>query len=155
MSAIFKRGSARVEANLTPMIDVTFLLIVFFVLVSQIVKVEHVPMELPAPVDPASERPAEERRLVINVVPGRGGTAEEYRLGSRVFPVRGEGVIAMTQHLASVFRDNPTLDINLRADRRTQYEWIEPVLRAVSEAAAASGRRGVTARVNLVVVREE
>ena len=48
MSSVFKRGNAKIEANLTPMIDVTFLLIVFFVLVSQIVEVENVPMSLPA-----------------------------------------------------------------------------------------------------------
>ena len=41
MSAVFKRGRAEVHANLTSLIDVTFLLIVFFVLVSQIVDAEN------------------------------------------------------------------------------------------------------------------
>ena len=40
-------ASARIEANLTPMIDVSFLLIVFFVLVSRISGGERTPMELP------------------------------------------------------------------------------------------------------------
>ena len=43
------RDRPPVAANLTPMIDVTFLLIVFFVVVSQIVEVENVEMELPRP----------------------------------------------------------------------------------------------------------
>ena len=47
MSRIHKRGTAELHANLTPMIDVTFLLIVFFVLVSQIVEVENVELKLP------------------------------------------------------------------------------------------------------------
>jgi biopolymer transport protein ExbD len=42
VSLIYRRGPAQISANLTPMIDVTFLLIVFFVLVSQIVEVENV-----------------------------------------------------------------------------------------------------------------
>ena len=54
-----------------------------------------------------------------------------------------------------LYSGNPSLRINLRADRDTQYEWIEPVLRAISLAAGRSGEGGITARVNLVVVREE
>ncbi len=54
MSAVFKRGNAEVRANLTPMIDVTFLLIVVFVLVSEIVEAESVEMKLPVPVEMSS-----------------------------------------------------------------------------------------------------
>ena len=39
--------AASIEANLTPMIDVSFLLIVFFVLVSRITDAEQAPMALP------------------------------------------------------------------------------------------------------------
>ena len=56
MPRIHKRGPAEIHANLTPMIDVTFLLIVFFVLVSQIVEVENVEIESArARVDPVTE----------------------------------------------------------------------------------------------------
>ena len=72
MSTIYKRGNAEISANLTPMIDVTFLLIVFFVLVSQIVEVENVEMELPKPTEPLTEKLGEEQRAVINVVPEEG-----------------------------------------------------------------------------------
>ena len=44
MSTVYRRGPAAIEANLTPMIDMTFLLIVFFVLVSQISELEVVEM---------------------------------------------------------------------------------------------------------------
>ena len=66
MSAVYKRGLAKVEANLTPMIDMTFLLIVFFVLVSQVVDNESADLELPRLTDPASEPASEENRAVIN-----------------------------------------------------------------------------------------
>ena len=49
MSSIFRRGPAQAQANITPMIDVVFLLIVFFVLVSQIVDLESVDLDLPTP----------------------------------------------------------------------------------------------------------
>ena len=158
MSAIYKRGSARIQANLTPMIDVTFLLIVFFVLVSQIVEVESVKLNLPAPADPATELPADEQRVVINIVPDQPavtGRAIEYRVGSRRFLATDDGVEALADHVMKLYAGNPALRINLRADRDTQYEWVEPVLQAISLAARRSGDGGITARVNLVVVKED
>ena len=68
MSAL-KHQRPPIHANLTPMIDVTFLLIIFFVLVSQIVEVENVDLGLPSPEDPASQLAGEQQRVVINVVP--------------------------------------------------------------------------------------
>ena len=155
MSAVFKRGNAEVEANLTPMIDVTFLLIVFFVLVSRIVEVENVPMELPRPDQPETVRPGDEQRAVINVIPTGGGRASGYRLGSRTFPPGADGLETLADHLAGLYRANPALRINLRADRATGYEWIEPVLAAVSSAAARVEVAAVVPRVNLVVITEE
>ena len=58
MSAIYKRQNAELSANLTPMIDVTFLLIIFFVVVSQIVEVENAELDLPRPDNAASELPS-------------------------------------------------------------------------------------------------
>ena len=87
MSATFKRGVTSIEANLTPLIDVTFLLIVFFVLVSQIVEVENVDMDLPRPRDAATVLAGDEQRAVINVVPSNvevGGVVG-YRIGTRLF----------------------------------------------------------------------
>jgi biopolymer transport protein ExbD len=155
MSSIYKRGPAQLEANLTPMIDVTFLLIVFFVLVSQIVEVENVDLLLPQLEDPATDLPAKEQRSVINVVPGADGAAEEYRVGTLAFPVGADGIDALTRHVQGLLEVNPALRVNLRADQRTRYEWVHPVLKAVSAAAARVDGVVVTPRVNLVVVPEE
>lgn len=148
-------GSERppIQANLTPLIDVTFLLIVFFVLVSQIVEAENVEMRLPRPADPASELAGEESRVVINVLPGAAGRPAGYRMGGRVYPADTLGLDRLASRLAEIYGANPTVGVNLRADRSTEYRWVEPVLRAVSTAARRSGR-DVRGRVNLVVVRE-
>lgn len=141
-------------ANLTPMIDVTFLLIVFFVLVSQIVDLENVDMELPTPKDPATTTITEEERIVVNVLP-EGERAAGYKVGTRTFTPDAAGSEALRQHLASLFQANPGLSINVRADRDTQYEYIEPVLDAVSKAALGAGVEGFVPRVNLVVNKVE
>ena len=147
------RDRPPVAANLTPMIDVTFLLIVFFVVVSQIVEVENVEMELPRPRDAATELPGDEHRVVINVVPSTDGMARGYRMSQRSYTADTRGLDSLTSALAAMYRENPGLSINLRADRSTHYRWVEPVFQAVSGAAQASGRQ-VTGRINLVVVKE-
>ena len=137
------------------MIDVTFLLIVFFVLVSQIVEVENADLDLPRPQDPASVLLGEQARIVINVLPGSGGDVSGYRMGTRRYVADTAGLHALALSLSTLFRENPALGVNLRADRHTDYRWVEPVFQAVSAAARLSGRDDVRGRVNLVVVREQ
>ena len=137
------------------MIDVTFLLIVFFVLVSQIVEIENVEMNLPELVEPATQLPDDEQRLVINVIPGAGSRADGYRLGTAEFAVGPDGLDDLTRALVPALRTNPTLRVNLRADARTHYEWVQPVMKAVSDAAQRTGVEGLVPRVNLVVIPED
>ncbi|MBM4106330.1 MAG: biopolymer transporter ExbD [Phycisphaerae bacterium] len=154
MSRVFRRGPAVVEANLTPMIDMTFLLIVFFVLVSRISEVENVRMELPKPEDPATVPPPEEGRVVLNILPGADGAAEGYRVGATEFAPTPEGRDALRAHLGGLFRQNPEIAVNLRADRSTAYAEVAPALEAVSAASRESEMPGA-ARINLVVLHEE
>ncbi len=155
MSHVYSRGMSEIRANLTPMIDVTFLLIVFFVLVSQIVDVEHVEMNLPKPNDPASEKPSEDQRVVINVMPGPLGEVNGYKLGTRVYSADEAGMAGLTARLAQLYEANPTLDVNLRADRATHYKWVQAAIQAVGEAAGRVTAHDVQPRVNLAVERQQ
>lgn len=152
MSVVHQRGNARISGNLTPMIDMIFLLIVFFVLVSRIVDRERVEMNLPQPKHAATERAAEEQRVVINVLPGAPGEVKGYRVGGTPFEPGSSGLMALTQHVASLYRTNPHINVNVRADRSAPYEHVEPVIEALSRAARMAG--APAARVNLVVVQE-
>jgi biopolymer transport protein ExbD len=154
-SLVYIRGRARIGANLTPMIDVTFLLIVFFVLVSQIVEVENVELSVPELDEPATEMLGEEQRAVINVVPGRAGRAAEYRIGAQPFPPDSAGIAALTDRLTRLFEANPNLRINLRADQRTEYRDVQPIIEAVTTAAGRVEAASVRPRINLVIVRED
>ena len=149
-----RHAPARIAANLTPLIDVTFLLIIFFVLVSQIVDLENVHMDLPAPPDPATEVARDEKRAVINIVPAGGGRAAGYRLGNRFYAADTAGVHALTGHLERLYRDMPQMRVNLRADRSTHYQWVQPALEAIASAASDAGQETIPA-VNLVVIREQ
>lgn len=155
MSRVYKRGMAEIQANLTPMIDVSFLLIVFFVLVSHISDVEHVEMALPRPTDPASEAPGEEHRVVINIMPGPGGDASGFKFGTYVYPPDAAGIAAMTTRLSQLYQANPGLDITLRADRNTHYKWVQSAIKAIGDGAATVEGRELPPRINLAVERRE
>ncbi len=153
MRRLFPTGPHSIQANLTPLIDVTFLLIVFFMLVLQITDLDNVELDLPTPQDPVSEVFGDQHRVVINVVHGPGGTA--YRLGGQAFRADIEGLENLTEALEARYRENPALQINLRADRSTPYEWVDRIFLAINAAAERSGRRDdVNGRINLVVSKE-
>lgn len=157
MSALYKRGKAEISGNLTPMIDMTFLLIVFFVLVSRIVSSENVEMRLPELKDPTTEKLAAENRVVINVIPGVSGGIDGYRMGSRNFAGDPAGLQAMGEQLTALYQANPAINVNLRADRRTHFEFVEPVMQMISTAARQANAAGnaTAARVNLVVSTQD
>ena len=146
-----------IEANLTSLIDVTFLLIVFFVLVSRVNEIENVDIDLPNPIDAASTAIKSENQVIITVLPGEGGSIRGYRVGVQDFEHDETGLSAVQAHLAGLYQLNPHLDVNIRADRFTHYEFIEPLMNAVSRAARSALKPGASpgvARVNLAVVKE-
>jgi biopolymer transport protein ExbD len=148
-----RHPNAEIEANLTPMIDVSFLLIVFFVLVSRLSDAEQAELALPSVRAGVAARAEDEARVVVNVLPGEDGAAAGYSAGSRVFPASPDGVAALAAQLAEGYRRNPRLAVHLRADRATRYEWVEPAMRAATTAARMAGG-GALPRLDLVVVEE-
>ena len=123
-----KIPDSSVELNMTPMIDVVFLLIIFFMLILKIVSDELTPLDLPS-AQYAKPDEAEADRLIINLT--RAGDVwidgRTYEYGSAAFVrklkheaqgARGEGGISERQIL-------------IRADRSTPYQHIEKILRAM------------------------
>ena len=84
--------NAEVEANLTPMIDVSFLLIIFFVLVSRIGDAEQAELAVPMVRAGAAVRAEDDGRVVLNVVPGVDGASAGYQLGSTMFEATPAGI---------------------------------------------------------------
>jgi biopolymer transport protein ExbD len=155
-----RRERTSIEPNLTSLIDVTFLLIVFFVLVSRLNEIENIEVKLPSPKDAATALVESEQQVVISVMPAPTGTGQVsgYRVGVNDFAADAKGVEAMAAHLAALYQVNPALNINLRADRATHYEHVEPVVQAVALAARAATAAGKNpegiGHINLAVVKE-
>lgn len=71
MAKSHARGGGAVSFNMTPMIDIVFNLIIFFMLVSQFYRLEVEPVKLPpaAMADPKREEVQKYQQIVINVIP--------------------------------------------------------------------------------------
>lgn len=148
------RSTAELTPNLTSLIDVTFLLIVFFVLVSRIVETENVNLNLPTPASPPTMLPGKEQQVIVNVLPAPDGLAAGYRVGDQTYSIEPDGLRSLTKHIAALYAANPHLSVNLRADRGTQYAHVRPVVDAVADAARMAGVAALKPRISLVVLRE-
>lgn len=122
------RGS--VGFNMTPMIDVVFLLIIFFLVSSHLARQEtQLALDLP---QAASGRRAEEdevRRVVVNVL-GEQDSKGRIQVGGKLLSADELSAMIAFESRKS---DEP-LEVRIRSDRRVRYRMIEPILVACARA---------------------
>ena len=126
-----KRRAADVGFNMTPMIDVVFLLIIFFMLVGTFISAENLTVELPAPDRSLAAQIELPDRVVLNcqyVAAAPGGV--QYRLG----PIVLADMTELQARLTALAQDRPDIQVILRADRRIKYEMIRGCMQAIAEA---------------------
>ena len=114
-------GRRTLSVNLTPMIDVVFLMIVFFMLVAELTRARALDLEPPRE---AGIEAAEDGTLLIQV-DAEGGRA---LAGERWYALDDEGIDALTARLEGLER------VRLRADRGATYGAPGAVLGAVRDA---------------------
>ena len=137
--------TSAINANMTPMIDVTFLLIVFFVVVSQIVDRNLVPLDLPSPERAASAVSKETERVTVNLVPLSSGDIAGIVVGGHT--IAADAMSELTAIVNTRLQGGAT-DVHLRADRGTKYVYIHRAIEAIREV-------GSSPRVQLVVSSDE
>jgi len=150
-----RRSHYPVRMEMTPLIDVVFQLIIFFMLVNDIVGQEAVEMIVPQLTQPKTREVGEmDSRVVINVAPAafsradrRGdnvlntdGSAMFVQIGSERFDV--SNLSGMTTFLQEYKAKNPEGQVLLRADSAIHYNNVQPVMAAITAA-------GIN-RINLV-----
>ena len=132
-----KPAAGMAKINVTPLIDVVMVLIVFYLIVGKLASDRLARVELPGSRIGKGDEPA--GALVVNVV--RHGNAAEVVVDGQSL---GEKQLADALKAAQV--KNPDQPVHLRADRALPYSKIEPVLQACREAGLRS--------VKLVAARE-
>ena len=121
-----RSSSEPVEMNMTPLIDVVFLLIIFFLVSSHLARQEtQLDLELPDATTGEQERESSQRRVTLNL------TAEG-RLMLAGQETRVERLAERLQYEAA--QSQGPLEVRLRADQSVPYGEVEPVLAACAKA---------------------
>jgi len=137
------RGS--LSLNMTPMIDVVFLLIIFFLVSSHLAQ-QEVQLELDLPEAKTGNRQSEEeiRRVVVNVLP-EPVEGRRIMVGGRMLrPKELDELIAFESR-----QSDGQFEVRIRSDRTVPYRDVEPIMVAcarsgvwrVSFAVAGGGSR--------------
>ena len=121
-----KRFQPEEEFQMAPMIDMVFLLLVFFMCVSTLAKADKA-QEVELPESHASEVPEDvSARGVVSVK--EDGTIF---LGTQAVSLE-----ALKDRIGGEIKKNPVLKITVRADRTTPFAEIKKVLKACAEVGA-------------------
>jgi biopolymer transport protein ExbD len=125
--------------NMTPMIDVVFLLIIFFLLSSHLVR-QETQLELALPTAQSGEETVEppNPRVTVNVMPDGILLLGSTPIDSREL----EDQLRFERQ-----RSGAELEVRIRGDRSVPYRSIEPIL-------LAAARAGIW-NVSIAVIREE
>ena len=137
------KGSG-LSINLTPMIDVVFLLLIFFVLIAQFSWRQRAPVQLPDPEPSAAKYAYGGDVLTITVICDEQGKLVAYQAEGQMIGL--EQVEVLTQKLRDRKRTNPQVEVSLRADRRADGQVVQALMSACAEA-------GIS-RVNFVAARD-
>lgn len=115
--------------NATPMVDVIFMLTIFFMLVTRFSSAEQIPMELPKPVKSQAKIIRMPQRVVINCrMAGPGDPTAVYSVG----PNRPESLGVISDRLAVLKQASPGLKVIVRADRRLMYADVRALMRVIA-----------------------
>ena len=121
------KSDEEIAVDMSPMIDLVFLLLIFFLVASQIVKIDKVPIEVPSAV--YAKVPEDETgRYIITVTEDDkmyvGVASEEVTLED------------LTARLMTEVELDPELRILIRADGNVRYRANEKIMEACAEAGA-------------------
>ena len=145
-SQVHKTGPTTPQMNLTPLIDVVFQLIIFFMLVNNIAAREVVPMIVPDLEDPQTREMADDNRIVVSVAPADhtasdrspnplmfSGTARYVQVGSAQ-RFNMDQLSEVTDVLRRRREANADVRVILRADQALHYKEVQPVMAAITAA---------------------
>lgn len=133
------------QMNITPLIDVVFQLILFFMLVSNIVSNQAVEMIVPDLERPLTREMSDRGRVVVNIAPQHfsassridsplqfPGQARAVQIGNRAFDIAD--LSGMVEQLRQAKEADPNLEVLLRADSALFYDQVAPVMQAIAQA---------------------
>ena len=119
------KNRAQVTFNMTPMIDVVFLLIIFFLVASHFAKQESIDLDLPTADSGFAPADQNQKRVTVNLKDD--GTMF---LGS--FPVTDADIEPRIRR--ELQRRGKDLEVRIRSSRSVPYDQVEPIMVACAKA---------------------
>jgi biopolymer transport protein ExbD len=121
-----RRPQGNLGLNLTPLVDIVFQLIVFFLVASHLAQQEtSLELELPAALTGGAEPADLPPRLIINVPPADD---KVWVSGQYLAPAALRQLLIAEHQLRG-----PALEVRIRSDRNVPYARIEPILALCAE----------------------
>ncbi len=131
-------AQTEMDMNMTPMIDVVFLLIIFFMVITDLTQQELEDLELPVAVTCVPDKPkADEWRPIVNILPSGQMMVKR----SSVYdPERDDGFKALEVWLtlvadrmkkkfdAGLGKDLPDEPVLVRADENTPFKYVQKLM---------------------------
>jgi biopolymer transport protein ExbD len=112
--------------NLTPLIDIVFQLIVFFLVTSHLAQQEAaLELELPPAESARPDLTTESPRIILNLLPG----SEDVWVAGRRLDLAGLRVVLEAERR----QRGDQMELRIRADRHTNYQQLEPILALCAE----------------------
>jgi len=115
---------------MTPMIDVTFLLLTFFMLASHFASAEKTDVDLPQP----DQSQAVDRRLTDKIIINALYEADLTEASLQLGPMPVKSMTELADRLTKMARSNSQAQVILRADRRLGYGQVRRIMEAVVSA---------------------
>jgi biopolymer transport protein ExbD len=113
------------KLNMTPMIDIVFLLIIFFMLVTEMSKMEIEAITLPYALSAKEEEPTEEKRIVVNIT--EKGTIRWMKLAKT--PEQFLAIVRAAAQRCPRDPDGlPIMSVKVRADANCEYKYVQDVM---------------------------
>lgn len=107
------------DVDLTPMIDIVFLLIVFFMTVASVITAEKVPVDMAVALNSTIPEDYGERTTIT--------VQQDGSIFAGVFPV---SLDELTDILREEIKADPSVKVYLRADRATEHQFVNDVMEA-------------------------
>ena len=107
------------DVDLTPMIDIVFLLIVFFMTVASVITAEKVPVDMAVALNSTIPEDYGERTTIT--------VRQDGSIFAGVFPV---SLDELTDILREEIKADPSVKVYLRADRATEHQFVNDVMEA-------------------------
>lgn len=117
------------EINMAPMIDMVFLLLIFFMVASQLDTMERVPVLLPVADKAIVPEEIRDRQMISILSKDNSGEIATFFVGMQALTL--EEFETKIEQMAT---QDPNLQIYLRADRRVLHKHIQAVMKACGQA---------------------